>query len=62
MNQTKVCMLWENRQAGLWTWTRQLAATLSLFQPGRQIMPTLCPHQVLKVTGAPVLVTLELPF
>ena len=33
-----------------------LAATLTLSQPGGQIMPTLywCPHQVLKATGAPV--------
>ena len=32
-----------------------LAATLTLSQPGGQIMPTLywCPHQVLKATGAP---------
>ena len=31
-----------------------LAATLTLFQPGGQVMPTLywCPHQVLKATGA----------
>ena len=30
-------------------------ATLTLFQPGGQIMPSLywCPHQVLKATGAP---------
>ena len=32
-----------------------LAATLTLSQPGGQIMPTLywCPHQVLKATAAP---------
>ena len=32
-----------------------LAGTLTLSQPDGQIMPTLywCPHQVLKVTGAP---------
>ena len=32
-----------------------LAATLTLSQPGGQIMPTLywCPHQVLTTTGAP---------
>ena len=32
-----------------------LAVTLTLSQPGGQIMPTLywCPHQVLKATGVP---------
>ena len=40
---------------GMWTCPHQvLAATLTLFQPGGQVMPTLywCPHQVLKATGA----------
>ena len=39
-----------------------LAATLTLSQPGGQIMPTLywCPHQVLKATGAPEILYLNI--